>query len=110
MDGLLIATLHKGIFMTKTDILGFLREHEKELYEKFGIKKIALFGSYAKDEAREDSDIDLAIVEIEKKDYFNRVQAKYFFEEQFQKNVDLGYLGSMRNFLKKRVEKEMIYA
>ncbi|KIM09457.1 MAG: hypothetical protein KU28_02305 [Sulfurovum sp. PC08-66] len=96
--------------MTKTDILDFLRGHEKELYDRFGIKKIALFGSYAKDEAREDSDIDLAIVEIDKKDYFNRVEAKYFLEEQFQKSVDIGYLDSMRNFLKKRVQEEMIYA
>ncbi|MDD2651821.1 MAG: nucleotidyltransferase family protein [Sulfurimonas sp.] len=95
--------------MTKAYILNFLREHEKELYDRFGIKKIALFGSYAKDEAREDSDIDLAIVEIDKKDYFNRVQAKYFLEELLQKSVDIGYLSSMRNFLRKRVEKEMIY-
>jgi len=96
--------------MTKTYILDFLREHKKELYDRFGIKKIALFGSYAKDEAMEDSDIDLVIVEIEKKDYFNRVQAKYFLEENFKKSVDIGYLGSMRNFLRRRVEKEMIYA
>jgi predicted nucleotidyltransferase len=96
--------------MTKRDILDFLKEHQGELHERFGIKKIALFGSYAKDEAREDSDIDLAIVEIEKKDYFNRVQAKYFLEEHFQKTVDIGYLESMRNFLRKRVQSEMIYA
>lgn len=95
--------------MTKTDILNFLRGHEKELYDRFGIKKIALFGSYAKDEATEDSDIDLAIIEIDKKDYFNRVQAKYFLEEHFNKKVDIGYFETMRNFLKKRVEREMIY-
>ncbi len=95
--------------MTKIDILNFLRNHKKELHDRFGIKKMALFGSYAKDEARDDSDIDLAIVEIEKKDYFNRIQAKYFLEEQFQKSVDIGYFSSMRNFFKKRVEKEMIY-
>jgi len=96
--------------VTKIEILDFLREHQKELYDRFGIKKVALFGSYAKDEAREDSDIDLAIIEIDKKDYFNRVRAKYYLEEQFQKSVDIGYFDTMRNFLKKRVEKEMIYA
>lgn len=96
--------------MHKTDILNFLREHKKELQTNFGIQEIALFGSYARDEQREDSDIDLLIVSIDKKDYFNRVHAKYFLEKHFKKSVDIGYFDSIRNFLKKRIEKEMIYA
>ncbi|MDP3466084.1 MAG: nucleotidyltransferase family protein [Sulfuricurvum sp.] len=95
--------------MTKAIILDFLSEHKTELQQKFGIQKMALFGSYARDEQREDSDIDLVIVEIDKKDYFNRVHAKYFLEEHLKKDVDIGYLGSIRNFLKKRIEKEIIY-
>jgi hypothetical protein len=95
--------------MTKVDLLNFLEQHKKELEEKFGIKKIALFGSYARNEQREDSDIDLVIVEIDKKDYFNRVNAKYFLEKQLKKSVDIGYLSSIRNFIKKRIEREMIY-
>lgn len=95
--------------MTRANLLSFLQEHKKELQGKFGIKQLALFGSYARDEQREDSDIDLVIVEIDKKDYFNRVNAKYFLEEQLKKSVDIGYLSSIRNFIKKRIEKEMIY-
>lgn len=53
--------------MHKTDILNFLREHKKELQTNFGIQEIALFGSCARDEQREDSDIDLLIVSIDKK-------------------------------------------
>jgi predicted nucleotidyltransferase len=52
----------------------------------------------------------LLIVSIDKKDYFNRVHAKYFLEKHFKKSVDIGYFDSIRNFLKKRIEKEMIYA
>jgi len=96
--------------MTKVDILNFLRQHKNELRDRFGIKKIALFGSYANDAANEESDIDLAIIEVDKKDYFNRAQAKYYLEEHFNKKVDLGYFDTMRHFLKKRVEAEMIYA
>lgn len=43
--------------MTKIDILNFLTEHKKEIQERFGVEKIALFGSYAKDNANENSDI-----------------------------------------------------
>lgn len=95
--------------MTKAIILDFLSEHKTELQQRFGIQKMALFGSYARDEQREDSDIDLLIVEMDKKDYFNRAHAKYFLEEHLKKNVDIGYFSSIRNFLKKRIEKEMIY-
>ncbi len=45
--------------MTKAIILDFLSEHKAQLQERFGIQKIGLFGSYAKNEARENSDIDI---------------------------------------------------
>jgi len=45
---------------TKDEILNFLRELKPEL-ESFGIYKVGLFGSYAKDSADAFSDIDIAI-------------------------------------------------
>ena len=45
--------------MTKTYILDFLKLHEVEMKEKYDVVKIGLFGSYARDNAHEDSDIDL---------------------------------------------------
>lgn len=47
--------------MTREVILDFLRAHKQEMHERFGLTKIGLFGSYARGEAREDSDIDVAI-------------------------------------------------
>ena len=95
--------------MTKTIILNFLREHKEELHEKFGLIKIGLFGSYAKDMADEDSDIDLAIV-TEKKDFFLREDLRNFLENNFNIPVDIGYLDSFRDFYKTKIEKEIIYA
>ncbi|MEA3352935.1 MAG: nucleotidyltransferase domain-containing protein [Campylobacterota bacterium] len=57
--------------MDKLDIINFLKQHKQELYKKFGIRKLALFGSYAKDEQTNESDIDIAIVDIDKKDYID---------------------------------------
>ena len=51
--------------MTKSAILDYLRSHKIELNEKYGVSKIGLFGSYARDEADSESDIDIA-VEIDK--------------------------------------------
>lgn len=94
--------------MTKTIILNFLNDHKQELKEKYGVKRIGLFGSYAKDTATKDSDIDI-VIESEKNDFFIREDLKEYLEKTFQKSVDLGYINSFREYYKKKVEKEIIY-
>ncbi|TET88562.1 MAG: hypothetical protein E3J96_03120 [Sulfurovum sp.] len=53
--------------MTKIELLSKLQSIQYELREKFGIEKIALFGSYAKDEAHQKSDIDIVVIKMKKK-------------------------------------------
>lgn len=53
--------------VTKAITLDFLSEHKIQIQERFGIRKIGLFGSYAKNEARDNGDIDIAIT-AKKKD------------------------------------------
>lgn len=50
--------------LTKEIILKRLHEHRKEI-KQFGVKKLILFGSFARDEQNENSDIDF-LVEYEK--------------------------------------------
>ena len=47
--------------MTKDEILNFLRDKRAFLAERYGVLSIGLFGSYARDEARDSSDIDIAV-------------------------------------------------
>ncbi len=47
--------------MTKYDVLNYLREHYQEFHKKYNVEKIGIFGSYAKDEATQDSDIDVFV-------------------------------------------------
>lgn len=95
--------------MTKTIILDFLKAHKQELEDRFGIEKLALFGSYAKNEEKEDSDIDLVVIEMRKKNAFTLINAKKFLSESLKKEVDLGLLDSMRPFIRSRIQQEMIY-
>ncbi len=46
------------------EIIKILREHKEELKEKYKIKEIKIFGSYARGEQKETSDIDI-IVDVE---------------------------------------------
>jgi len=94
--------------MTKLEILTFLSEQKSFLKQHFNIDSIGLFGSYARDEATPQSDIDLAIVTTTKS-FSNRYKLKNYLEEALGKSVDLGYLDSLRTYIRKEIQKEIIY-
>ncbi len=45
--------------MNKDDILHLLRQHSPVLAERFGVTHLALYGSFARDQATENSDVDI---------------------------------------------------
>lgn len=86
-----------------------LAQTKEVLNAQFGIAKIAVFGSYARGEEREDSDVDIVILEAKQRTLQNRLNAKKMLEEALQKKVDIGYFDSMKTFIKNRIEKDFIY-
>ena len=73
--------------MTREEIRKIIRNNLK-LLKKYTVKSIALFGSYARNQQREDSDIDL-LVEFEENTYHNFINLIFSLEELLQKNVTL---------------------
>ena len=69
--------------------LQHLKQNKEKFRDLYGVSDMALFGSYARDEASEDSDIDIAILKIEKKSFFKRLKAKEFLEKYLNKKVDI---------------------
>lgn len=49
---------------TRQDVLDVLQAARPQLASEFGITRLALFGSYARDEQRENSDVDV-LVEVD---------------------------------------------
>lgn len=47
--------------MTRADVLSLLRARKAQLSARFGIQRLSIFGSAARDEARDDSDIDVLV-------------------------------------------------
>lgn len=43
------------------NVIEILKEHEKEIKKRFGVKRIGVFGSYVRGEEKESSDIDLVV-------------------------------------------------
>ena len=86
-----------------------LKELKSELDSKYGITSIALFGSYARGTETPQSDIDILIVKMTRKNGFMVARAKRFLSQSLQIEVDLGLLDAIRPYLKEKIEKEMIY-
>ncbi|MEA1867699.1 MAG: nucleotidyltransferase family protein [Thermodesulfobacteriota bacterium] len=96
--------------MKRNEIIEILREYKKEFAEQYGILDIGVFGSVARDEASEESDVDV-VVRILRPDLFMLVGIKQDLEERFHMSVDIvTYWKSMNQFLKKRIDKEALYA
>lgn len=95
--------------MDREDIIKFLTEHKTVFAERYGVLKIGLFGSYVRGEARDDSDIDIA-VELEKDQisdhYFSLL---HFLEDTLGKKIDLGIISNIKPGIKKYVDREIIY-
>ncbi|MBW9223869.1 nucleotidyltransferase family protein [Methanothermococcus sp. SCGC AD-155-E23] len=99
--------------MDREEVLKKLRENRKKI-ESFGVKRIGIFGSFARDEAREDSDIDI-LVEFEKgKATFRNVAGLVdFLEELFGREVDLLTPAGIESIrvkeVKESIKKDIIY-
>ena len=94
--------------MTKQDILDFLSQHKESFAEKYGVTKIGLFGSYARDEAQEKSDIDIFAEMPPKFDLLIRLQEE--LESQLKHKIDLIRLRAKMNpRLKENILREGLY-
>ncbi len=95
--------------MQKERILEELRALKPILRERFGIESFALFGSVAKAEATQESDIDIAILEMKPKSGFDLIRAKHFIENRLNTKVDIGTFSSMKRFIRNKIENELVY-
>ena len=89
--------------MTKEEILEKLKENKALLQKRYGVEQIGLFGSYARDEANEESDIDIFVHLREPK--FRYIAGLWnFLEELYNKKIDL-----FREYDKMRNKESAIY-
>ncbi len=81
---------------------------EENLFEKFDLKTLALFGSTARNEANENSDLDF-LVEFKGSATFDGYMGlKFYLEDLFNKKVDLVTRNSLKPRIKDIVLKEAI--
>ena len=94
--------------MKRINVLSLIQENRIEL-TKLGVKSLSLFGSVARDDAKENSDIDF-LVEFKEKATFDRfMDTKFFLEDLLGVKVDLVMPEAIRPRTKPYIMKDLIH-
>jgi predicted nucleotidyltransferase len=94
--------------MNKDEVLQKLRKNKTELQRKFPLKTLALFGSFARGEETNQSDVDV-LVEFTKPVGIEFIDLIIELESILKRPVDLVTRKSLKSALKPFIEKDLIY-
>ncbi|MBL7075727.1 nucleotidyltransferase family protein [candidate division KSB1 bacterium] len=90
--------------MTKEEIKRIIRYH-KEILEEYKVKSIALFGSYVRNDQKEDSDIDF-LIEFNQPTFRNYIGLLSELKKIFGENTDLVCKDALKERIKPYILKE----
>lgn len=92
---------------TSQEYIALIRQHQAELQERFGITSMRLFGSVARGEQHEGSDVDLFVTMPPK--FYNHILAAQYLEELLGCSVDLIQdHKNLRPFFREQIERDGI--
>ncbi len=94
---------------TRDEILEALAS-QRSLFERYGVSAVSLFGSVARGESTEGSDIDLLVEFSRPIGFFKFVELKRVLEEIFGRSVDLVTPKALKPQLRDQILKEAIRA
>ncbi len=96
--------------ISKEFIINSIQKHKPQLSE-FGVNNIGLFGSYARNEQSEKSDIDLLIDFDPSKESFDNFMAVYdLFETIFEnEKIEIVTKNSLSKYIGPKILKEVLY-
>ena len=94
--------------MNKDEALQLLCSHREEIVREFGVSRLALFGSTARNEADETSDVDL-LVSFEGGATLRRYMGlSRYLESLLHRRVDLVTDQALRQELRPSVERDLV--
>jgi predicted nucleotidyltransferase len=95
--------------MDKQTVLTKLTDCMAEIRQRFSVKALAIFGSIARDEATQNSDIDVLVVFEHKGSFDLFMDLKFYLEELLAAQVDLVTDKALRPQIRRAIEREMIH-
>ena len=94
--------------MRRDEVLHTLHQHYPGLIKNYGITSLALFGSVARDEATDTSDVDV-LVDFGAPPTFDQYMGlKFFLEDLLQCQVDVVTMRALKERVRPYVAKEAV--
>lgn len=94
--------------MNHRSLISLLTSRREEIVRRFAIKKLGIFGSAARDEMHEGSDIDI-LVEFQSSPTFDAyMDLKFYLEDLFHTGVDLVIEDTVKPRMRPIIEKDLI--
>ena len=94
--------------MDREEVLSSIRSHRHVLAERFGVTELFLFGSFARDQATDESDVDILVkfdTRATSRSYFG---VQFYIEDLLGRRVDLVTDKALRFELRPHVEREAV--
>lgn len=96
--------------ISKEDIISYLNANKTLLYEKYGVNRIGIFGSFIHGLQTHSSDVDLVIeMERSRKNIHSYFRLKRFLEKELDRKVDLGFEHAIKPAVREKIKEEIIY-
>ena len=92
------------------ELMAVLSERKELLYRNFGVLDLAVFGSYAKNEQKASSDVDIYVqLKQESKTFDNFMELRFYLEKMLDRKVDLLTKESIREELQPKIFEEAVH-
>ena len=94
--------------MTKDEVLNVLRTHKATLAQRFGVTDLALFGSIVRDQATDDSDVDILVKFDSPATSKRYLGVQFYIEDLLGRPVDLVTDKALRAEMRPFIERGMV--
>jgi len=91
------------------EIIDLIKSHATDIKTLFSVRRIGIFGSFARGEQKDSSDVDI-LVEFEKPSFKNFMNLSFYLEDLLEREVDLVTLKGLHPRIRPYVEKDVIWS
>ncbi|HEY5312791.1 MAG TPA: nucleotidyltransferase family protein [Pirellulales bacterium] len=95
--------------MNSQEVLRILSQHKPEIQRRFGVDDLAIFGSVARGESRQTSDLDVLVAFKNRPSFDGYMDLRFYLEDLLGVAVDLVTEKALRRELRDTIEREAIH-
>ena len=95
--------------MDRQETVQAIQHRTDEIHERFGVRELLLFGSVARNEARDSSDVDIIVDFVGPADFDRFMGLRFYLEDILERKVDLVTRKALRAAIREKIEEEAIH-